>query len=112
MSKDGLATLASDIENCAGEPLTHAAIGWFDGYPRREGPKDGRIPDDQIGVLLDWATARPLLSYDFDRGYGAPDCHPVFAWSENWVVVVTEYDGAILCRRIPRSPMALLPDFL
>ena len=75
-------TFATDIEEAAeGEPIEAIVIGemGWEGY----GDDDRHAPGlARKGEILRWAEARPLLDYEYDRGFGAPDCQAIRAWTE------------------------------
>ena len=81
-----MSTFAEDIERAAGgAERIEAVVIW----PLR---------------VLSWHEARPLLDYDYDDGFGAPDCHAVYVWTEDKVLWVTQYDGATTNSSAPRNP--------
>ena len=101
-------TFAGDIEAAAGEPVEFAVIGtdrWWEEEDRRG------IPKEKKGVVLAWNEARQLLNYGYSTGFGGADCHPIYAWSEHWVLFVSEYDGSTTINRISRFPVPSYPEF-
>lgn len=97
-------TFASDILRAAeGEPIEAIALDaarggrdWF----RME-------PDHQLGSNpVTWEQARPVLSYDYDSGYGGQDCHNFWAWTKTKVLSIHEYDGSTQVISVPRNPEA------
>lgn len=97
---------AADIEEAAGGPVLAAVIGqeewrWEDDYRR--------IPDQHVGVVVDWSTIREWLDYPYDDGFGGVDCHPLWAWTADRVVYIHEYDGSTELRWAPRNPTAGAP---
>ena len=105
-------TFAEDIEAAAGgEPIIGIVIGpfgWGDYVPilSEEPERKRAVPQELRGKVLTWEQARPWLNYKYDRGYGAPDCHAIFAWTENRVIFVDQYDGATSVCWVPRHPTA------
>ena len=101
-------TFAQELEREAqGEPILGVVIGncGWDGY-RWTAP----LPMVEEGYpLLTWEEARPHLDYTYDDGYGAPDCHSVFLWTETRVIFVSQYDGATRLETIPRDPVPSNP---
>jgi hypothetical protein len=67
------------------------------------------IPEDRLCKLLLWDEARPLLDYEYDRGYGLSDCHPIVAWTDLLIVFTTVYDGATGFGAVPRNPIPWIP---
>lgn len=104
-----MSTFAEDIEAsaaAAGEPILACVIGGI-GYSWRE---DERYADAHEEPLP-WAEARAMLDYEYDTGFGGEDCNPIFAWSENWVYAVHEYDGSTGVVRLPRHPTTIAAKF-
>jgi hypothetical protein len=113
-------TFAEHIEAKASAPIVGVVIGkfgWgtidklaadyemFDLGERGVPP----LPADKAGVVLPWSDARPFLDYEYDNGYGPPDCHAVFAWTDTHIVMVSQYDGSTRVFRVPRSPSPCEP---
>lgn len=97
-------TFARDIEAAAdGEPIETIVIGvhGWEGY-KKDG--DARAAPVRHGVRLSWDEARPMLDYDYNGGFGAPDCHAIWAWTPSRVLFVHEYDGSTGVVWVPRSP--------
>lgn len=84
------------------EAVVFGPWGWG-GYPRKD---DVYVPDEDRGEVLAASVARPYLEegWSFRGGYRAADSYAVFAWSENYVAFVSEYDGSTRLRVIPRDP--------
>lgn len=107
MTQRATTTFAADIEkaaNEAGEAIISCVIGDL-GW----GKDDKHAPAHE--EPLPWADARPLLDYEYSDGFGGEDCNPIFAWSENWVFAVHQYDGSTSVVRIPRNPVAIKATF-
>lgn len=97
-----MSTFAEDIEEAAGkEPILAIRIesrdrGWsFDAV---------ELDESYVGTPLTWDTARPLLDYEYDTGYGGQDCHDFTAWTASRVLFVHEYDGSTYVRTVDRNP--------
>jgi hypothetical protein len=76
---------------------------------------DGRIPtwamqDAKRNKLLTFEEAKPLLDYEFNSGYGAPECNAITVWTKSWVIAVSQYDGSTSPFRLPRNPIDHVPD--
>jgi hypothetical protein len=73
-------SLATEIEDVAAEPIEAVVIGdmGWDDYGNDERHEAALA---RKGEVLTWAEGRPLLDYEYDNGYGAPDCNAVWAWS-------------------------------
>lgn len=112
-----MSTFAEDIERAAGgaERIEAVVIGPFvwssidddDPYGQRD---DQKISHDKLGRVLSWHEARPLLDYDYDDGFGVPDCHAVYVWTTDEVLWVTQYDGATTIDSAPRNPRDCIPS--
>jgi len=102
-------TFADDIEvEAEGEAIEAIVIGnmGWDDYGADERHQPGLA---RKGEVLSWAEARPLLDYEYDRSYGAPDCHSITAWTESRVLWVTQYDGSTYLSSAVRNPTAHKP---
>ncbi len=105
-----MANLAEWIEEeAAGEPIEGVVIGemgWGD-----YGSESVSIYASQPrGKLLDWKTARPLLDYEFDAGFGAPGCNAICVWTPSKVIGISQYDGATSPFSMPRNPADHMPE--
>lgn len=101
-------TLAKQIKRAAkGRPITACVIGAYgwDGYME----SDAGLPNQDRGVVLTWEQARPQLEYVMDTSFGAPECNAVYAWTEERVIFVCEYDGATGVVWVPRYPVECAP---
>lgn len=106
-------TFAQEIEGAAAGPIEAVVIGGFgwssigeDNPYGEERIKRERTPPVR-GKVLDWATAKPMLDYTYDYGFGAPEwpeCDAVWAWSADRVVFVSAYDGSTAVEWLPRNP--------
>lgn len=102
-------TLAEEIEAKAEiESILKIVIGPFGWHD--EDPSDRIVPTNRKNIPISWEEAKPLLGYDYDRGYGGQDCHSIFAWTKNYILFVHEYDGATSINRIPRNPIKCIPE--
>jgi hypothetical protein len=95
-----------DAEKEIGEQIVAVVVGKHYDVPWAAPP----LPDEH--VILDRNTALMKLDKEFDDSYGGADCHPIFAWTENVIIVISEYDGSTHLNIIPRNPMACEPFFL
>lgn len=97
-------SFALEIEAAAGgEDIVAIVIG--------DGPGD-RVAHALIGRILSWDEAREALDYSYDDGFGGADCHAVYAWTENRIIGVHEYDGSTNVTWVPRNPGGTKPDYL
>lgn len=80
-------------------------IGWGRGYSPEDKPEYKHI----INKVITWDEALPILNYEYDDGFGSPDCHAITAWTANKVIFVSEYDGATEVVWIPRNPIEYEP---
>lgn len=99
------------------EAIVFGAWGWGSG-PGKDGvwekgygePEDVPVPFDKRGVLLTLEEAAPMMeSWNFDGGFGAPNCYAVHIWTNKRVIWVTQYDGSTSLSSAPRNPVADLP---
>ena len=107
-------TFAQQIEESAGdEHIIACVIGNFGGSTIfGDGSGSRGIPAAMRNVVLPWKTARPLLDYNYDPGYGSEDCHPIFAWTASWVILCGCYDGSTWVTAVPRMPQDCCPFFV
>ena len=97
------------LEAAAGELIVGAVIGvmdWGD-YHSDKVPQYELQPKNK---LLSWEEALPLLDYEYNTSYGAPECNAVYVWTENNVIFVSQYDGATSLHAIPRNPKDAAPE--
>lgn len=97
--------LQEELTN-TGETLTAVVVGRHDRLRFR---KDPLLPDEN--VVLSPQAGLAKLDVEFDSGFGGADCFPMFAWTENRVYFIHEYDGATSLAWVPRNPCACVPDF-
>jgi len=84
-----------------GETPTHIAFGTMDGWP------DDNWPGIKPGELIAFdAIPDSVLDRIYGTSFGVQECPSYYAWSENWVAVLSEYDGATSMVIIPRHPVA------
>ena len=100
-----MANLAKKFEEAAkGEKIIGCVVGKFDG---------GGYRKDALPLsVLNWLEARNKLDYEYDSGYGGADCHAVYAWTKNYVLFVSIYDGATEVEALPRDPTPCFPDYI
>lgn len=85
------------VELADGENILAVALGADPNTYHRE-------LDIETG-FYSWHAAQERLSREFDDGYGSPGCPAVIAWTENWIISVSQYDGSTRPFRIPRHPV-------
>jgi len=96
------------LDAAKGEKIVGVVIGemgWGD-YYKEIVPMYDQQPK---GKLLSWEEAAPLLDYEYDTGYGAPECNAIYVWTESRVLFVTQYDGATCIDYVPRNPVDIMP---
>ena len=105
-----MANLVKWIEELAeGEPILGVIIGemgWGD-YGSEDVAQYAQQPK---GKLLTWEEAKPLLDYEFNDGYGAPGCNAIYAWTKDFVIAISQYDGSTSPFRVPRNPQDCTPE--
>lgn len=73
---------------------------------------DSKFDHMPKGEILIWDESKKLLDFEYDSGFGSVDGPAIFAWSENYVVFSSEYDGAQDFVAIPRNPTNCMPRWL
>lgn len=102
-----MANFKRDILKAAGnEPIIAIVVGDYawGGYGDQS-----TVPDEKRGVVLTWDEAAPMLDYEYDAGFGAPECNAVYAWTADRVIAVSQYVGATWLYSIPRNPTSEMP---
>ena len=90
------------------EAIVFGPWGW-DGMLSRV--EERPVPADRQGVVMSFDEAVPLMAdWSFDGGFGMPDCHAVYVWTNQRVIWVTQYDGSTCLSAVPRNPMVCIPD--
>jgi len=99
---------AAEIEGVAGEEILGVRMspgrGYYYNYDYDYDYDDPDAPPKVEDRVYSWAEAKPILTYAYDAGFGGLDSHAIYAWTENWVIFVHEYDGAPGPQRVPRNP--------
>lgn len=103
-----MATLQDWILEMAGSEEIEAVVLGYVGAPTIT-TAGGKQPNAPLGVLLTWEQALPWLQYKFDDGFGAVECHSVYAWTPTKVIAIEQYDGSTSPFAIPRNPTACFP---
>jgi len=95
-------------EEAHGEEILAIVIGemGWGSYGSDSVPEYDQIP---FGKVLSWDHAKKWLTYEFDSGYGAPGCNAIYAWTENRIIAIGQYDGATWPYSLPRNPMDIMP---
>jgi hypothetical protein len=104
-----MANFKQDILEIAGdEPIEAIVIGemGWSNYNEKGKPNWKDIK----GKLLPWHDAIPYLDYEYDTGFGAPDCQAINAWTASKVIFVIQYDGATMIESVPRNPIPHIPE--
>ena len=101
--------ILSAVEGSPIEAVVLGSKGWDEIYMYNE--EDERVPVPwPTGEVIPWEEALPFLEYDFDRGYGGPECHAIYVWTKDRVFFVSQYDGSTGIESIPRNPTDELPS--
>lgn len=97
------------LEAAGGEPILGVVIGemgWGE-YNSESVPLYNEQPKDK---LLSWKKAEKFLDYEYDTGFGAPECNAVYVWTKTKVIFVSQYDGATSLHSVPRNPADVKPE--
>lgn len=91
-----------------GEYVERVVFGPFGWDPE---PEKGRpVPIDKIGIVLTLEEAKLyMFGWNFFGGYGAPNCHATYVWTNTRVIWVTQYDGSTSLSSMPRNPVDCIP---
>jgi hypothetical protein len=110
-------TFAEEIEELAAPESIQAVIigpfGWSDDINEAEpfGSDEIERPTPaRRGVKLTWDEARPMLNYEYHRGYGSPGCDAIWAYTPTRIIFVWKYDGATGLSAVPRDPHDGVPE--
>lgn len=93
------------ILDCAGDEEIEAVVLGAVDYYSKTVPKV--YPENKV---LTWDEASKYIDYTFDDGYGAVECHAIYAWTKNKVIFVSCYDGSTRPCVIPRHPIDCEPQ--
>ena len=107
---DNLKQWIIDTEIEKGEQITAIVVGVH--YDDRWSTSRDRRPQHQRNTVLSREDGLTLIDVEFDSGYGGANCFPITAWTDNWVFVIGEYDGATHLATVPRHPVAHSPEFV
>lgn len=66
--------------------------------------------DQPKGKVISWDEAKKWLNYEFDPGFGAPQCNAVYVWGKRDIFLVGQYDGSTFPIVLPRNPEDIMPD--
>lgn len=97
-------------EYCDCEPIESVVIAAR--YSYHDDDDDRTVPKEFIGKPVCFGDVRDYLDYEYDTGYGGADCNPIYLYTRNFIVFVSEYDGATNINCIPRNPIECEPDYL
>lgn len=94
-----------------GEHVEAIVFGDWGGFIDDPFDDEGQpIPPTHRGVPLSLEQARPfMLDWSFNGGFGSPDCHAAYIWTNTHVIWVAEYDGATGLNYAPRAPSVCKP---
>lgn len=92
-------TFAQQIEKEAGGERIIGAVVGEKGWDYTYTPRGVRA----------WEAIRESLDYCVNDGYGIPECHAVYVWTETKVIFVEQYDGSTSVVSVPRFPVPCVP---
>jgi hypothetical protein len=97
------------LEMANGDEILSVVIGemGWGSFQKELVPNYDKIPKGQI---LPWEQAQGWLDFEFDRGFGAPECPAVYAWTESIVIAIGQYNGSTWPYTIPRNPEDIMPE--
>ena len=106
-----MTTLLKQLREFTDDPIVAVQIGemGWSGYNVPSGlPKDYM---SKLSKVMKPDEAMPYLEYEFDSGFGAPNCTAVLIFTKKNVYSVFQYDGATGMFEIPRKPTkGFIPD--
>jgi len=91
------------------EGIVIGLYGWGGDYPCGYGEGPNVVPADKMCVVLSAKEALPWLDYEYSTGFGAPECHAVYAWTTTKVIHVSQYNGSTRLVALPRNPIDCMP---
>ena len=102
-----MANFLKDIQRiirtkCDCEPIEGVVVSGYSGI----------IPDNLIGKPVCFGDVREYFDYEYDDGFGGAECHAIYLYTRNFIVFVSEYDGATSVDCIPRNPIECTPNYL
>lgn len=69
------------------------------------------VPQKKQQLLLTLAESKPYLKkFKFHGGFGSPECHATYIWTNSRIIWITQYDGATNLSSAPRNPTACKPE--
>ncbi len=99
---DTLLSMFEKASETLGEPILFAVVG-----------QGTDKPDPQLIVdygPVEWDKAKEVLNYKFSNRYLGDECHPVYVWTQSYVLFTHSYDRLITIRHVPRNPKPCLPE--
>ena len=96
--------------DCDCEPIESVVIANRMGYYNDEDSRT--VPKEFIGKPVCFGDVRDYFDYEYDTGYGGADCNAIYLYTRNFIVFVSEYDGATSVDCIPRNPTECTPNYL
>lgn len=97
-----MANLVNWLEKYSLEQIEAVVIGEM-------GWENSQYSSQKRGVVLTWEEARPMLDYEFDSGYGAPECNAITVYTKSRILFISQYDGSTQLNSLPRNPEAHMP---
>lgn len=103
-------TFADYLESIVEEPIIYIVIGEMGGigdFGSDDVPDYDKIPKGQV---LSWENGRKWLAFQTSYEHGAPKQPAVYCYTENYVVFMSQHDGATEAWAIPRNPIDIMPE--
>lgn len=104
-----IAKWLQDVEARTGEKIEAIVVGKHDNDPDRW--SRDRVAPPGENVILSREDGLKKLDQEYDSGYGGADCFPMYAWTQSFVYLIGEYDGATGLHSVPRNPVNCEPEF-
>lgn len=101
-----IANYIRDFEDSIHETVNAVVIGYEIWYGKAEYPENYTLLNEtNTRKVIGRDEALCVLDVDYEAGYGGTDCPPVYAYTDNWIMVIHEYDGSTRWGCIERNPI-------
>ena len=107
-----IAEYIKDFESSIHETVIAVIVGYEHEWSREFPDGFMLLNENNTNKVISRDEAMRVLDVNYDAGYGGADCPPVYAYTDNWVMVIGEYDGSTSWACIPRNPIECFPSFM